>query len=169
MQVGTLILNSLVVALCVAFFVLPWAVVIMSSEARQEARLRRHGDATCRTEHVAGKEYFVYTRPFPVVREKRTGRVGIAQQRGFANDPLSNNRGFAVAPEWIRIQFFRKTDGQPGRAEWRRFDKFEIVGKADVDFLSHRVSLFRTDRLVRYHVNLAELGGSNRRAHPPSR
>lgn len=51
--------------------------------AREDADRKRRIDATRRTETIDGKDYSVYTLPRSVVREKKTGRVGIVMQRGY--------------------------------------------------------------------------------------
>jgi hypothetical protein len=112
-----------------------------------------------RSKHLARKRL-----KHPVLREKNTGRLGIALQRGYSDEPTTRAGGVVMQPEWMRVQFFRKTDGEPGRIEWRRFSKFEIVGTASVDYLSRRAGPLRTERLMRYNVDLAALT-SNRPRH----
>jgi hypothetical protein len=63
----------------------------------------------------------------------------------------------------MQVQFIRKSDGEPGRVEWRRFSKFEVVGVADVDFLTHNAGLFRKNRLIRYHINLSDISVRSKR------
>jgi hypothetical protein len=111
---------------------------------KEDAARRRLIDPTRRAEKINGLEYSVYTLEHRVLREKSTGRLGIALERGYY-------------PQWVRVQFFRKTDGEPGRVEWRSSSKFEIVGTAFVDYLSRRAGLLRTDHLTRYNVDLASL------------
>jgi hypothetical protein len=127
----------------IIFGALPLVVAIFG--AHPEAERKR------RTETIDGKDYSVYTLSHSVVREKKTGRVGIALQRGYY-------------PRWVQVQFIRKTDGQPGRVEWRDASKFERVGTTDVDYLSHRSGIFGGKELVRYNnINLSEIGVRSKR------
>jgi len=141
------------IAAVILFGILPIGAAVYFGIVGDAVR-RRAIDATRRTETVNGREYSVYTLGHSVLREKSTGRLGIALERGYQ-------------PQWVRIQFFRKTDGEPGRVEWRSFSKFEIVGTASVDYLSWRGGLLRTEQLMRYNVDLASLGSgtSQRRRH----
>jgi hypothetical protein len=118
---------------------------------------RRRIDATRRTEKLNGHEYSVYTLTHPVLREKSTGRLGIALEHGLESDLTTISGKMVSQPKWMKLQFFRKSDGEPGRVEWRRFSKFEIVGTASVDYLSRRAGLLRTERLIHYNVDLASL------------
>ena len=122
-----------------------------------DAARRRAIDAIRRTEIVNGQQYSGYTLTHPVLRERSTGRLGLALERSHESLPTTIAGKLVMQPEWMRVQFFRKTDGEPGRVEWRRFSKFEIVGTASVDYLSRRAGLLRTDRLTRYNVDLASL------------
>jgi hypothetical protein len=138
-----------VVAIVILCCVVPWVAAIFATVRKQpEHRLCRTG-----TEIIDGKEFSVHTEKLPVMREKSTGRVGIALRRGYSNEPTMIDGKTAMVPEWTQIQFLRKSDGVPSRVEWRRFSKFEMIGTTDVDYLSHRVSMFRTERLMRYRVN----------------
>jgi hypothetical protein len=134
----------------IVFGVLPMAAGFFFAifGTREDAERKRQIDATRRTETIDGKDYSVYTLPRSVVREKKTGRVGIALQRGYY-------------PWWIRVQFIRKTDGEPERVEWREASKFEMVGTADVDYLSHRSSIFGGKELVRCNIN-SEIGARSK-------
>jgi hypothetical protein len=138
-----------------AIFGVPVAYVVLRivGDTRAEFRIKKKVAATRRTEVIDSKKYSVVTRSLPVLREKRTGRIGIALERGGENDPTIINGELALEPRWIKIQFVRKSDGKTGRVEWRGFAKFENVGTADVDFLTHRAGLFRAESFIRYPVN----------------
>lgn len=135
-SIGTIVVLAIVLLPYVGMIILAY---------RGDARRRKHIDAIRRTEIFNGREYSVYTLEHPLVREKSTGRIGIVIESGSQ-------------PGWVRIQFVRKTDGEPGRVEWRRFEKFERVGTADMDYLSRRLGRFRTEQLTRYRVNVSDLG-----------
>jgi len=134
-----------------------YAVLRVAGEMRAESRTRKRVAATRRNETIDGKEYTVVTKSLPIVREKRTGRIGIVMERGGENDPNTVNSELVMEPRWIRVQFVRKSDGKAGRVEWRRYAKFEIVGTADVDFLTHHAGSFRTDSFIRYPVSFKGL------------
>jgi hypothetical protein len=126
-------------------------------------------DAISRTETINGQEYSVCTLTHPVLRERSTGRLGIALERGRENEPTSNAAETGLRPERVRVQFFRKTDGEPGRCEWRRFSKFEIVGTAMVDYFSRSTEKSPAERLIRYNVDLAGLASATKlSSHKPS-
>ena len=137
-------------------FGLPMTYVVLRivGEMRADSRIRKRVAATRRTETINGREYSVVTRCLPVVRERSTGRTGIALDRGAESDPTTINGELSQEPRWIRVQFIRKSDGKAGRIEWRRYAKCQTVGTADVDFLTHRAGLFRTDSFIRYSINL---------------
>ena len=134
-----------------------YAFLRVVGEMRAESRKRKKITATRRTEVIDGKEYSVVTKSLPIVREKRTGRMGIVMERGGENDPNTVNGELVMEPRWIRVQFVRKSDGKAGRVEWRRYAKFEIAGTADVDFLTHHAGFFRTDSFIRYPVSFRGL------------
>ena len=134
-----------------------YAILTVAGEMRAESRIRKRVAATRRTEVIDGKEYTVVTKSLPIVREKRTGRIGLVMERGAENDPNTVNGELVMEPRWIRVQFVRKSDGKAGRVEWRRYEKFEIVGTADVEFWTHRSGLFRTESFIRYPVNVKTL------------
>jgi hypothetical protein len=134
-----------------------YAVLRIVAELRGESRVNKKIATNRRTEVIDGKEYSVVTKSLPIVREKRTGRVGIALERGAESDPTTINGELALKPRWIRVQFVRMSDGNVGRIEWRSYGKFETVGTADIDFLTHRAGIFRTDSLIRYPVNFRRL------------
>ena len=132
-----------------------YAFLRVAADMRAESRLNRKIAETERTEVIDGKEFSVVTKSLPIVREKRTGRTGIVLERGAESDPTTINGKLALEPRWIRVQFVRKSDGKAGRVEWRSYRKFDIVGTADVDILTHRTSLFRSDSFIRYPTNLS--------------
>ena len=134
------------------FTVLPIAAASYSAVIG-DAVHRRVINASPRTQVVDGREYSAWTLKHPILREKNTGRFGIALQRGYT----MRADWVVTQPEWMRVQFFRKTDGEPGRLEWRRFSKLDIVGTASVDYLSRRAGLLRTERLMSCNVDLAAL------------
>ncbi len=134
-----------------------YAVFRVAGEMRAGSRIRNRVAATRRTEIIDGKEYSVVTKSLPIVREKRTGRIGIAMERGAESDSTTVNGGLALEPRWIRVQFVRKSDSKAGRVEWRRYAKLETVGTADVDFLAHRAGICRTDSFIRVPVNFKGL------------
>ena len=127
-----------------------YAILRVAGEMRGESRRNQRVEATRRTEIVNGHEYSVVTENLAVVREKRTGRIGVVLHRGAEDDPTTRNGELVLEPRWIQIQFIRKSDGKPGRIEWRRYEKFEIVGQASVDFLTRKTGWFSSERLVRY-------------------
>jgi hypothetical protein len=140
-----------------AVLCIPFAFIILrvAGDIRAESRLNRKIAKTKRTEVIEGKEYTVITKSLPVVREKRTGQIGIALERGAQNDPTTINGQLALEPRWIRVQFVRESDGKAGRIEWRSYAKFEILGTVDVDYLTHRNGLFRSEELIRHPTDLA--------------
>jgi len=133
-----------------------YAVLRVVSEWRAESRLKSKIAVTRRTEVIDGKEYSVVTKTLPIVREKRTGQMGIALERGAESDPITINGELALVPRWIKVQFVRKSDGKAGRVEWRSYGKFETVRTTDIDFLTHRANLFRTESFIRYPVNFKQ-------------
>jgi len=136
---------------------LSYAVFMSVAEWRAESPIKKRVAATRRTEVIDGKEFSVVTKTLPVVREKRTGRLGIALERGADSDATTVKGQMTLEPRWIRVQFVRKSDGKVGRIEWRRCAKFETVGTADVGFLTHRSGLFRTHTFIRYAINFKGL------------
>lgn len=134
-----------------------YAVLWVAAEMRTESRIRQRVATTRRTEVIDGKEYSVVTKSLPIVRERRTGRFGIALERRAETDSTMVKGELTSEPRWIRVQFVRKSDGKAGRVEWRQFAKFETMGAVDVDFLTHRAGLFRTDSFIRYPVNFKGL------------
>jgi hypothetical protein len=146
----------------------PLVAAVYFGMAKTAAR-RAAIDATSRTETINGQEYSVYTLTHPVLRERSTGRLGIALERGRENEPTTIAAKTALRPERVRVQFFRKTDGEPGRCEWRRFSTFEIVGTAMVDYLSRSTGESSAERLIRYNVDLASLASATKLSgHKPS-
>ncbi len=135
-----------------------YAVLRVVAETRAEWRLDRKIAATRGAEVIHGKEYSVVTQTLQIVREKRTGRMGIALERGAESDPTTVAGELVLKPRWIKVQFVRKSDGKAGRVEWRSFEKFDTVGAVDVDFLTHRAGLFRSELFIRYPRNLARIG-----------
>jgi hypothetical protein len=135
----------------VAIYTILW----VAADIRAGRRLRREIEATRRVETINGQEYSVSTQIFDIVREKRTGRIGLAMERGAERDPTTVAGKLAMVPRWIEVQFVRKTDGKIGRVEWRRFQSFEIVGETNVDFLVRRLGLFKSETFVRYPHNFA--------------
>lgn len=140
-------------AVIIVFFIGPIILAVRSrgSEDSQQAR------ETKRTEIVNGREYSVYTLTHPVLRERSTGRLGIALQSGRSNVPTIRGSRPVMLPEWTKIQFFRKSDGEPGKVEWRRLEKFDVVEAAAVDYLSRRTGWLSTERLLRYNVDLQKI------------
>jgi hypothetical protein len=154
--VGLRMITFAWIAVVVSGLIIFFAVAQAASDVRAE-----EGDApgATQTEMIAGKRYSVVTRTLLVVREKRTGRVGILMARGWQNDPVLINGKIELVPHWINIQFVRKSDGKAGRTEWRRYENFENIGKTEVHFLTHRVGFFSTESLIRYPANLGKLLG----------
>jgi transcriptional regulator of nitric oxide reductase len=99
-NLGTFIVDSVItVVIGVPLAgVLAFTALRVISDVRQEARFRRQVDSTRHMEIIAGKTYSVYSMKLPVVREKRTGRVGIAMDRGHENEPTTINGETALMP-----------------------------------------------------------------------
>jgi len=130
---------------------LAYAVLVIAGEWRSEARATRAMAATRRTEVVNGHEYSVVTRRHSVVREKRTGRMGVVMNVGAERDIAHvKGGGIEMVPRWASVQFVRKADGVPGRVEWRSLRLFEVEGTTEVDYLSRRTGWLRTESLVRF-------------------
>jgi hypothetical protein len=85
----------------------PLVAAVYFGMAKTAAR-RTAIDATSRTETINGQEYSVYTLTHPVLRERSTGRLGIALERGRENEPTTIAAESALRPERVRVQFFRK-------------------------------------------------------------
>jgi hypothetical protein len=81
----------------------PMAAAIYFTVADGKAR-RRVINATCRAEIVNGPEYSVYTLKHPVLRERSTGRLGVALERGQENEPTMIAGKVVLQPEWMRVQ-----------------------------------------------------------------
>lgn len=135
-----------------AFFGIPAIYVVLAivGEMRAEAREEKIVASTWRKEVLDGREYAVVTRKLSVARERSTGRIGIVMERGRETESTTIDGELTLVPRWIKVQFVRKTDGKAGRIEWRSYEKFEIIGAVDVDFLTHRAGFLRTDTFIRY-------------------
>ena len=136
---------ALLMAGCVLFVVLR-----LIGEARADARRSREIEASRRTEVIDGKIYSVVTERHSLVREKRTGRVGIVLARGNENDPHTVNGELQFQPRWVQVQFIRKSDGKPGAVQWRQFAHFEVTGTAAIDRLTRRTGMLSTEQLLRF-------------------
>ena len=124
---------------------------------KQDAAGRRTSNATRPSEIINGRKYSVYRLTHPVLREMRTGRLGVQLRRRRATNPNAVADETSPPPQWVRVQFFRETDGDPGRTEWRRSSTFEIVGTATVDYLSRSPGWFPSKRLMHYSVDLTNV------------
>jgi hypothetical protein len=142
---------SIVGALLCVVVIAAWVAMSVLGNREQCARQNKI-DSTRHSETINGKEYSVYTEKRNLVKEKRTGRIGIATEAGHS-------------PGWMKVQFIRKSDGEVGRTEWRQQNKFEFIGTADLNFLSRQVSRFNTERLKRCRIDQTYLARSIRK--PP--
>lgn len=144
-----------IIAIFIGVLVAP-AVLRLVRETRADSFRRRRRESTRRTEVIDGKEYTVTTEPLLIVREKRTGRIGLVMERGRESDPFQVKSEVIFQPRWIKVQFVRKTDGKAGAVSWRRFDKFEPKGTAPVDFLRRKTGFLRSESFIRYNVDFGE-------------
>lgn len=127
----------------------------VAMEMYAEQQLRSRVASTRRVETIDGHEYVVVTWPLQVLRERRTGRMGLLLERGLRNMPTTIDGRTVLEPMWVKVQFIRKSDGQAGRVEWRDYSKFERVGTAEVEFLTKRIGWFQTELRMRYPADLA--------------
>ena len=127
-----------------------YSILRVVGEVRAEAHISTNIAKTKRTEIINDKKYTVTTKTLPLVRDKRSGRMGIIMERGAENDPNLVNGEMTMEPRWVSVQFIRKSDGKLGRAEWRKYSKLQTVGTATVDFLTYQAGFFRTESFIRY-------------------